>query len=100
MSPFLVDVNFTIPPFVARLTVAPVVTHQVLTLAPVDAGVWIKIENKVTLLELLMTNITRIAFVDFFLTHFPHVSDVTLTEEVICFILARSIVFARIDLNI
>ena len=41
LSPFLVDVDFTISAFVARLTVAPVVTHQVLTLASVDAGIWI-----------------------------------------------------------
>ena len=43
--------------------------------------------------------LTRITFVDFCLTHFPHVSDVTLAEEVISFILAGSIVFAWIDLD-
>ena len=47
----------------------------------------------------IIANITRITFVDFCLTHFPHVSDVTLAEEVISFILARSIVFAWIDLE-
>ena len=46
-----------------------------------------------------MINITRITFVDFCLTHFPLVSDVTFAEEVINFILARSIVFAWINLG-
>ena len=48
-----------------------------------------------------MTNtfITWITFVDFCLTLFPHVSDVTLAEEVINFILAGSIVFAWINLS-
>ena len=44
MGPFLVDVDLADSALVASLTVTLVVTHQVLAVASVDAGIW-RVQN-------------------------------------------------------